>query len=204
MFSRSIAMEVSSFIDFVRTGAPRPLRSRRSPPRGGVGGSGRAVGRGRIIAAGGSVALAVAEIRVVGNHFRAAAVVAVLIFPVADLQPASTTAMRPLAKYWQTNSAVWRQATTSMKSVAFFAALAALEVAVHGEGEGRHGRPGLRAAQLGVTGQTAMITTRLSDIFFPPYSSLQTIMERMTPSVMRRIRSSSLGNSGALVKEINT
>mgnify|MGYP000513742746 CR=1 FL=1 len=31
----------------------------------------------------------------------------------------STTAMRPLVKYWQTNSAVWRQATTSMKSVAF-------------------------------------------------------------------------------------
>ena len=41
-------------------------------------------------------------------------------------------------------------------------------------------------------------------IFFPPYSSLQTIMERMMPSVMPRIRSSSAGKSAPLVNFIST
>ena len=39
---------------------------------------------------------------------------------------------------------------------------------------------------------------------FPPYSPLQTIMERRMPSVMPRTRSSSLGNAGSLVKDIRT
>lgn len=37
-----------------------------------------------------------------------------------------------------------------------------------------------------------------------PYWSLQTIRERITPSVIRRIRSSSRGNSGLALKVIST
>ena len=116
----------------------------------------------------------------------------------------STTAMRPLAKYWQTNSAVWRQATTSMKSVAFSPLSRLLKSRSTAREKDVTAVPVCVRRSSGSRVRRPMITTRLSDIFFPPYSSLQTIMERMTPSVMRRIRSSSLGNSGALVKEINT
>ena len=49
-------------------------------------------------AAVGIVALAVAEVDVVGNDLRRAALVAFLVLPVADLQPPVTTAIRPWAK----------------------------------------------------------------------------------------------------------
>ena len=44
----------------------------------------------------------------------------------------------------------------------------------------------------------------LFSIAAPPYSSLQTIMERITPSVIRKIRSSSAGNAGAAEKVSRT
>ena len=96
-----------------------------------------------------------AEIYVVGNHFRATAVVAVLIFPVADLQPALDHGHAALGEVLADKLGGLAPGNDINEIRCLFAALAALEVAVHGEGEGRHGRPGLRAAQLGVTGQTA-------------------------------------------------
>ena len=79
-----------------------------------------------------------------------------------------------------------------------------LEIPVHGDADGRHRGAALRPAQLRVTDKTSHKNDAVEHALAPSYSPLQTIRERMIPSVIRRTRSSSLGKAGALVKFIST
>ena len=143
------------FRTLIRTAVRRPLQfrqSRRSQEQcSSQQGSRR---RGRIVAARLAVALAVAEINVVGNHFRAAAVVAILVFPVADLKPALDHGHAALGEVLADELCGLAPSDYVDEIGGLLAALAALEVAVDRDGEGRHRRAVLRAAQLGITGES--------------------------------------------------
>lgn len=80
--------------------------------RRGLGGSGSG-----IALLGTAGALALAELDVVRDHFDGTALVAVAVLVAGVWIEPSTMIILPLLKYFDTNSAVWRQATTSMKSV---------------------------------------------------------------------------------------
>ena len=110
--------------------------------------------------------------------------------------------MRPLVKYLLTNSAVLRQATTSIKSVSFSPLWDLKSRSTAREKD-------VTAVPLPVRRSSGSRVRRpmmmiLLSISMPPYSPLQTIRERMMPSVIRRTRSSSFGKEGSLVKVIRT
>ena len=85
-----------------------------------------------------------------------------------------------------------------------FAGVFVLEVPVHRQAEGGHGRAGLGVAQLGVTGQPAHDYDVIEHGLLPPQASLLTMMERMTLTLIRIRRSSSAGNAGSAEKVIRT
>ncbi len=115
----------------------------------------------------------------------------------------STMASRPLVRKRETNSAVCRQATMLMKS--------ALRSPVSRSLKSRSTakRKEATAMPFWVWRSSGSATSRpckrsCSASWVPPYSSLQMIMERMTPSVIFSTRSSSAGSAGAAVKVIRT
>ena len=117
-------------------------------------GRGDPVGRRRIIAAGRAVALAVAEIDVVGLNLRAAAVVALPVLPVPNLQPALHHSHAALGEVLADKL---RGLTPgdNVDEVGLLLAALTLEITVDGQGEGRDGNAVLGPPQLRVPGQAA-------------------------------------------------
>ena len=150
------------------------------------------------------VPLAVAEVDVVRHDLGAAAVVAVPVLPVADLEAALRHGHAALAKVLADELRRLPPGHHVDEVRALLAGVLVLEVPVHREGEAGHGDTGLGGAQLRVLGQAAHDDDMVQHTLTSAYSPLRTIIERRTPSVIPRIRSSSLGKAGSLVKLMST
>ena len=144
----------------------------------------------------------IAEIHIVGHDLSTAALVAVPVLPIADLKPSFDHGHTALVEIL-CNKFSGGAPGDHIDEIRLLLAGLGLIIAVHSQGKAGDGRTGLRSTQLGIAGQTTHDKDLVQHIRLP-YSPLQTIMERITPSVMPRIRSSSWGNSGALVKLIST
>lgn len=111
ILERQVAILVVDLGEAARTGS----RYGVATVRGAIAASRCAV----IARTGIAVTLGVTEVDVVNDDFGGAALVAVLVGPVTHLQAAFHHGHTALGKYLDTNSADWRHATTSMKSVSF-------------------------------------------------------------------------------------
>ena len=124
-----------------------------------AGGGGRTpAGRGGIapaVRAGGfRVPLGVTEIDVIGNHLGTAALVAVLVRPVADLEAALHHGHAALGEVAADKLAGLPPGNHINEIGGAVAGGLVLKVPVHCQREGGHSRPGLGVPELGVTGQT--------------------------------------------------
>ena len=170
-----------------------------------VSGAGAAVTVGVAVAAGiaAVAALALAEIYVVNNDLRAAALAAVTVGPVADLQTAGNDCHAALGEILADKFGGLTPCNAVDEIGLLFSAVAAAEIAVNSEAEGCHRRLGLGVPEFGIPCQAAhnnnVIKHRCA-----PYSARRVIRRRRMPSVIPRIRSSSAGNSAPLVNFIST
>ena len=179
--------EISSFIPVSGGRFSRPSNSKRqlsvlladlgevrpSPKTGGRGpavAGGRTVGgrrpvRGAAVIA--AVPFGVPEVDVVGHDLGAAALAAVPVGPVADLQAALHHGHAALGEVFADE---FRSAAPGhhVDEIRLLLAALGLEVPVAGDGEGCDGGAALGAAQFGVTGQTA----HENDLVQHPGSSL--------------------------------
>ena len=149
-----------------------------------------------------AVALGIPEIHIVGHDLGTAALAAVLVGPVPDLQAAlhhSHAALGEVLAHKFGGVAPGHD----VNEVRFLFAGLGLEVPVNSQREGRHRGTAAGAPELGVTGQATHENDSIQHVLLL-YSPLQTIRERMTPSAIRSLRSSSRGNAGPLTKVMST
>src|SRR5699024_4182217 len=114
---------------------------------------GGAVGRGTAVAVAGAGALAVGEVDVVGHHLGTAAVVAVPVLPVPELQPPLGHGHAALGEILADDLRRLPPGHNVNEIRALLAGIAALEVAVHGQGKAGDGHAGLSGPQLRVPDQ---------------------------------------------------
>ena len=108
-------------------------------------------GSGAIIAA--TLTLGIPEVDVVGDDFSTSALTAVAVGPVADLQSALHHGHAALGEVLADKLGSVAPGN-NVDEIGLLLAALRLEVAVNGQREGSNSSAGLRATQLGVTGQT--------------------------------------------------
>ena len=148
-------------------------------------------------------AAALAEVDIVNDHLGAAALAALPVGPIPYLQTAGNDGHAAFLEIFADKFGGLTPGNTVDKIGLFFTAVTAAVITVNGQGETCYRRLGLGISELLVPGQTAHDGDVVKHSC-APYSARRVIRRRSMPSVIPRIRSSSAGNSGALVNFIST